>query len=97
MNLDTTIQPGGHPARRAPGRGRLPPTPRRPPPAVRPTHGRNPIPMMSIHCPRHGGDVLVSPRQIVAIDGRGADMTVRWVCACGHHGTHRPQRTPVPA
>ncbi len=53
--------------------------------------------MMSIHCPRHGGDVLVSPRQIVAIDGRGADMTVRWVCACGHHGTHRPQRTPVPA
>ena len=39
--------------------------------------------MMTIHCPRHGREVLVGHR-------RGADMTVRWVCWCGHEGTHRP-------
>ena len=53
--------------------------------------------MMSIHCPRHGREVLVGHRQILGIDGRGADMTVRWVCVCGHQGTHRPQRTAVAA
>jgi len=46
--------------------------------------------MMSIHCPRHGHEVLVGHRQILGIDGRGADMTVRWVCWCGHEGTLRP-------
>ena len=49
--------------------------------------------MMTIHCPRHGREVLVGHRQILGIDGRGADMTVRWVCWCGHEGTHRPQAT----
>jgi hypothetical protein len=53
--------------------------------------------MMSIHCPRHGREVLVGHRQIHGIVGRGADMTVLWECVCGHVGTHRPQRTPVPA
>jgi hypothetical protein len=43
--------------------------------------------MMSIHCPRHG-----RPGHILGIEGQGRDLTVRWVCACGHQGTHRPQR-----
>jgi hypothetical protein len=46
--------------------------------------------MMSVHCPRHGREVLVGHRQILGIDGRGAEMTVRWVCWCGHEGTSRP-------
>jgi hypothetical protein len=45
--------------------------------------------MMRIHCPRHGHDVLIGHRQILGIDGHGADMTVRWVCWCGQHGSHR--------
>jgi hypothetical protein len=53
--------------------------------------------MMSIHCPRHGGEVLVGPRQILGIEGRGRDLTVRWACVCGHHGTHRPQQPATSA
>jgi hypothetical protein len=47
--------------------------------------------MFSIHCPRHGQDVLLGHRQILGIDGRGHDMAVRYRCWCGHEGTHRPQ------
>ena len=46
--------------------------------------------MMSIHCPRHGREVLVGPGQILGIEGHGHDLTVRWVCWCGEHGTSRP-------
>ncbi|HEX6567864.1 MAG TPA: hypothetical protein VF015_01830 [Acidimicrobiales bacterium] len=45
--------------------------------------------MISVHCPRHGREVLLGHHQILGIDGRGQDMTVRWICWCGHHGTHR--------
>jgi hypothetical protein len=51
--------------------------------------------MMSVHCPRHGREVLVGHRQILGIDGRAAEMTVRWVCWCGHEGTHRPHARPA--
>jgi hypothetical protein len=50
--------------------------------------------MIRIHCPRHGQDVLISQRRIVGIDGSGPDMTVRWVCYCGHHGSHQPHHSP---
>jgi len=53
--------------------------------------------MMSIHCPRHGREVLVGHRQILGIEGQGADLTVRWECVCGHRGAHRPQRSLVAA
>ena len=46
--------------------------------------------MMSIHCPRHGHEVLIGHRQILGVEGQGHDMTVRWVCWCGHRGSHRP-------
>jgi hypothetical protein len=53
--------------------------------------------MLRIHCPRHGCDVLVGHRQILGIEGQGADMTVLWRCWCGHRGTVRPhdRRLPV--
>jgi hypothetical protein len=46
--------------------------------------------MMSIHCPRHGHEVLIGHRQILGIEGHGRYLTVRWVCWCGQHGTTRP-------
>lgn len=45
--------------------------------------------MMSVHCPRHGREVLLGHRQIRGVDGRGDDLTVRWVCWCGHEGRQR--------
>ena len=53
--------------------------------------------MMRIHCPRHGHEVLLGHRQILGIEGEGADLTVRWVCWCGHEGSHRPQASSAPA
>jgi hypothetical protein len=54
--------------------------------------------MFSVHCPRHGQQVLLGHRQILGIDGRGRDMTVRYRCWCGHHGAHHPQAAaPAPA
>jgi hypothetical protein len=47
--------------------------------------------MITVHCPVHGSEVLLGHRQILGIEGRGRDMTVRWVCWCGHEGTSRPQ------
>jgi hypothetical protein len=53
--------------------------------------------MLSAYCPRHHHDVLVTPGQIISIDGRGPTLAVRWECACGHVGVHRPQRPHRPA
>ena len=54
--------------------------------------------MMSVHCPRHGHEVLVGHHQILGIEGRGTEMTVRWECWCGHRGTSHPQaRRPARA
>jgi hypothetical protein len=55
--------------------------------------------MMSVHCPRHGHEVLIGHRQILGIEGHGHDLTVRWVCWCGERGTSRPhaERTPATA
>jgi hypothetical protein len=53
--------------------------------------------MMSIHCPRHGHEVLIGHRQILGIEGHGHDLTVSWVCWCGQHGTSRPGAERIPA
>jgi hypothetical protein len=45
---------------------------------------------MSVHCPRHGHEVLIGHGQILGIEGHGHDLTVRWVCWCGQHGTTQP-------
>jgi hypothetical protein len=49
--------------------------------------------MMSVHCPRHGTEVLLGHRQILGVDGQGRDVSVRYVCWCGHRGTHHPRQT----
>jgi hypothetical protein len=51
--------------------------------------------MFSVHCPRHGSDVLLPERHITGLDTDAADghLTVRWVCWCGHRGSHRAGRS----
>jgi hypothetical protein len=52
--------------------------------------------MFSVHCPRHGSEVLLSERHIVGLDPSDDHLTVRWVCWCGYRGSHRtgrPRRT----
>jgi hypothetical protein len=53
--------------------------------------------MFSVHCPRHGQEVLLGHRQILAIDGSGDDLVVRWVCWCGHRGQERMSHGGHPA
>jgi hypothetical protein len=48
--------------------------------------------MFTVQCPRHGSEVLLSERRIVGLDGSGDQLTVRWVCWCGHRGSHRTGR-----
>jgi hypothetical protein len=45
--------------------------------------------MFSVHCPRHGHEVLLGHRQILAIEGSSDELVVRWVCWCGYRGAHR--------
>lgn len=47
--------------------------------------------MLRVHCSRHGQDVLLTHRRILAIEGSGPDLAVHFVCYCGQHGIHRPQ------
>jgi hypothetical protein len=47
--------------------------------------------MISVYCPRHRSDVLLGHRQILGIEGEGSGLSVRFVCWCGHEGTHHPQ------
>ncbi len=42
--------------------------------------------MFSVHCPRHGAEVLIGTRAITGIDNRRSGMIVRWRCTCGHEG-----------
>jgi hypothetical protein len=48
--------------------------------------------MFSVHCPRHGSEVLLSTRDIEGIDPTPAGIEVRWRCVCGHHGRTRTGR-----
>jgi hypothetical protein len=47
--------------------------------------------MLRVHCPRHGQEVLLTHRRVLGVEGSGEEMTVRWVCYCGHRGAHQPQ------
>ncbi|HEV7685254.1 MAG TPA: hypothetical protein VGQ80_01720 [Acidimicrobiia bacterium] len=43
--------------------------------------------MFSVHCPRHGGPVLLGPTDIVSIGpGPQRGFTVAYRCTCGHEG-----------
>ena len=53
--------------------------------------------MFSVHCPRHGTEVLLGPNRIRGIEPVDGRLTVRWECYCGHHGAHdarSPARPP---
>ena len=43
--------------------------------------------MFSVHCPRHGTEVLLGERRIDSIRNSAAGIEVRWVCYCGHEGS----------
>jgi hypothetical protein len=61
-------------------------------PLVNPTDPIENGHMFSVHCPRHGSEVLLSARHIVGIDPSDDHLTVRWVCWCGYRGSHRTGR-----
>jgi hypothetical protein len=52
--------------------------------------------MFSVHCPRHGSDVLLTERRIVGLEPSSDGITVRWVCWCGHQGSHHTGRARRP-
>jgi hypothetical protein len=49
--------------------------------------------MFSVNCPRHGSEVLLSESRILGIDRTADGLLVRWVCWCGHLGSHRSGRS----
>lgn len=49
--------------------------------------------MFSVHCPRHGSEVLLGESRIIDIDNSGDRMRVSWVCWCGHVGSHHSGRS----
>jgi hypothetical protein len=51
--------------------------------------------MLAVNCSRHAREVLLSSGNIRAIEGSGPDLTIHWVCWCGHQGVLRPHATPT--
>lgn len=49
--------------------------------------------MLSVHCPRHGANVLLGDRAIERIENHADGMTLRWRCTCGERGRLRIGRT----
>jgi hypothetical protein len=49
--------------------------------------------MFTVHCPRHGSEVLLNERRIVALEPDDDRLKVRWVCWCGYRGSHRTGRS----
>ncbi len=52
--------------------------------------------MFTVHCPRHGRQVLLDDDRILGIDRDAEGLRVRWLCWCGHSGSHCTGR-PSPA
>jgi len=48
--------------------------------------------MFSVNCPRHASEVLLSESRILGIDRTDDGLMVRWVCWCGHVGSHHSGR-----
>jgi hypothetical protein len=54
--------------------------------------------MFTVHCPRHGRQVLLDDDRILGIDRDADGLRVRWICWCGHSGSHctgRPSPAPT--
>jgi len=52
--------------------------------------------MFSVHCPVHGGEVLLPERHIESLRNTATGIEVQWVCYCGHHGSFLTGRRPNP-
>src|SRR5262245_26872852 len=48
--------------------------------------------MFTVHCPRHGSEVLLNERRIVALEPDDDRLKVSWVCWCGYRGSHHTGR-----
>lgn len=49
-------------------------------------------PVLSVHCPRHAAEVLLSERRITRIAHEDDQLTLEWVCWCSYRGSHRTGR-----
>ena len=59
--------------------------------------------MFSVHCPRHGREILLDHGRIRGLDTTSDGIVLTWECWCGHVGTSitgratRRDRAIVPA
>jgi hypothetical protein len=52
--------------------------------------------MLTVHCPRHGTEVLLGWRAVRAVVNTDDGIHVHWTCRCGAEGVLRTGR-PRPA
>jgi hypothetical protein len=64
-------------------------------PLVTPSNPTENQDMFTVHCPRHGRQVLLDEERILGIDRDADGLQVRWICWCGHSGSHRTGRRPL--
>ncbi len=43
--------------------------------------------MFTVHCPRHGREVLLSERRVESVRSTTSGVELHWVCWCGHRGS----------
>ena len=43
--------------------------------------------MFAVHCPHHGGRVLLDDSSVLAIVNTATAIVVHWQCTCGELGT----------
>lgn len=53
--------------------------------------------MFSVHCPRHGAEVLLTERNIESLHNTEHGIRLSWICTCGERGSlttgrHRARR-----
>jgi len=53
--------------------------------------------MFSVHCPKHGHEVLLGERRIESLHNSDAGIEVRWLCYCGHRGSFLTGRRLSPS
>lgn len=49
--------------------------------------------MFSVHCPRHGHEVLLTEGRISGIHNTRGGVVVDWTCWCGQRGATRTGRS----
>ncbi|HKY69022.1 MAG TPA: hypothetical protein VJM49_21720 [Acidimicrobiales bacterium] len=53
--------------------------------------------MFSVHCPRHGREILLDSGRIRGLDTTSDGIVLTWECWCGHVGTNLTGRPAHPA